>query len=70
MKPINKKRIENLAQAFHLKDGKPIFAMVIYGENFDTSTLDLDIETVLFLPDNGRDPDLQIPKESYKVFFD
>jgi hypothetical protein len=73
MKPINKKRVENLEKVFHLKDGKPNFAMVIYDpvmEQCDLDKINIDAETVLFLPDNGRDPDyLQIPKGSYKIFY-
>ncbi|MBS0624949.1 MAG: hypothetical protein JSS32_02725 [Verrucomicrobia bacterium] len=73
MKLINKKRVENLEKVFRLKDGKPNFAMVIYDpamEQCDLDKIDIDVETVLFLPDNGRDPDyLQIPKGSYKIFY-
>ena len=72
MKPINKQRVENLEKVFHLKDGKPTFAMVIYDPDMEESELDkieIDAETVLFLPDNGRDPEsMQIPKGSYRVF--
>lgn len=39
-------------------------------EECDLDKIDIDAETVLFLPDNGRDPDsMQIPKGSYKVFY-
>jgi hypothetical protein len=70
MKPLNKKRVENLEKVFKLKDGKPTYALVIYDGNFEISTLDIDVETVLYLPDNGRGhPDQEIPKGSYKVFY-
>jgi hypothetical protein len=71
MKSINKKRVENLERAYKLKDGKPTYALVIYdaSENFDISELNIDAETVVFLPDNGRGlPGGEIPKGSYKVF--
>lgn len=73
MKSINKKRVENLERVLHLKDRKPNFAMVIYDpamEQRDLDKINIDVETVLFLPDNGRDPDyLQIPRGSYKIFY-
>ncbi len=35
---------------------------------FSLATLDIDIETVLFLPDDGRShSDQEIPKGSYKI---
>jgi hypothetical protein len=72
MKSINKKRVENLENAIRLKDGKPTYALVIYDAlgNCDISELNIDAETVVFLPDNGRGlPGGEIPKGGYKVFF-
>jgi hypothetical protein len=47
--------------------------MVIYDpdmEDCDLGKIEINAETVLFLPDNVRDPNsMQIPKGSYKVFY-
>lgn len=55
MKIVQKKRIEQLEGILYNKSKKKRFAIIIYDADsgFDPSTLEIDAEAVLFLPDNG-----------------
>lgn len=57
MKPVNKKRIENLEKVLKKQTKRPRFAKVIHDAsipNFDPRDFGIDADVILMLPDNGR----------------
>lgn len=76
MRSSQKKRLEKLEGFFNAKSTKKRFAKVIYDASFDfdLSTLKVDAEITLFLPDNGMratdDVDTDFSKQPYQIFYD
>lgn len=57
MKPLNKKRIENLERAQMRKKSRPRRVVIVYEptlSNFDIKTLPIDAAKVLLVPDDGN----------------
>lgn len=73
MKPSQKKRLEKLEGFFNSRSTKRRFARVIYdaSSGFDPSTLKVDAEVVLCLPDNGMRvvDEIDFSKQPYQIFY-
>lgn len=75
MKSSQKKRLEKLEGFFNTKSTKKRLARVVYdaSSSFDPSTLKVDAEVVLFLPDNGMratdDANFDFSKQPYQIFY-
>lgn len=73
MKSSQKNRLEKLEGFFNAKSTKRRFARVIYdaSSNFDLSTLKVDAEIVLFLPDNGMQvaDEVDLSNQPYQIFY-
>lgn len=76
MKSSQKMRLQKLEGFFNAKSTKKRFAKVIYetSSGFDPSTLKVDAEMVLFLPDNGMraadEDEVDFSKQPYQIFYD
>ncbi len=73
MKLENRKRIEELEKVCKPGKKRSSYALVIYDADIrdQIDTLEVDADSVVFLPDNGRgDLGEEIPKGGYKIFFD
>ena len=72
MKPVNRKRIENIEQVCSLEQSKSSYALVVYSPEIhdQIDLLEIDADFVVALPDNGRgDLMEEVPKGGYKVFY-
>lgn len=73
MKSSLKKRIIKLEGSFN-RNSRKRYAKVVYDSSsgFDSSTLEIDAEVVLFLPDNGRRGiDKKVfSNQPYKIFYE
>ena len=70
---MNRKRVEALEKICKPGKQKPSYALVIYSPEISDqiSTLEVDSDFVVALPDNGRgDLSEKILKGEYRVFFD
>ena len=70
---MNRKRVEALEKICKPGKQKPTYALVIYSPviSDQISTLEVDADFVVALPDNRRgDLKGEIPEGGYKVFFD
>jgi len=73
MKSSVKKRVENLENILKIKSDRKRCARVVYdaSSGFDPSTLKIDAEVVLILPDNGRRSmgKLDFSEKPYHIFY-
>lgn len=73
MKASNKKRIENLEKLLKVKSNQKRIATVVYdaSSGFDPSTLEIDAEVALILPDNGMRgvDENDYSDQPYKIFY-
>lgn len=73
---ISKKAFREVEGIFNTKSTKRRFARVIYdaSSGFDPSTLKLDAEVVILLPDNGMrvadEEEVDFSKNPYQIFYD
>jgi hypothetical protein len=73
MKSSVKKRVESLENMLKIKSNRKRSARVVYdaSSGFDPSTLKIDAEVVLILPDNGRRgvDKKDFSDQPYKIFY-
>ncbi len=73
MRSSQRKRLEQLEGFFNAKSTKKRFAKVIYdaSSDFDFTTLKVDAEIVLFLPDNAMQiaDEVDLSNQPYQIFY-